>query len=115
MVTGCNLSVLDPGGDISGNISHLCMSGSGRSHLSMLGTVQSLSVVFSCSVVPYSQALNTLVLSCFEAGDQKDEAEPGATIGVGALQCPDQQCHSAGVRRPLAGQLMGWSLELDFR
>lgn len=41
MVTGCNLNVLDPGGDISGNISHLCMSGSGRSHLSMLGTVQS--------------------------------------------------------------------------
>lgn len=34
------------------------------------------------SVAPYSQALfglDTLVLSCFEAGDQKDEAEPGGT------------------------------------
>lgn len=39
--SGGNLSVLDPGGDISGCISHLCMSGSGRNHLGMLGTVQS--------------------------------------------------------------------------
>lgn len=90
----------------------------------MLGTVQSWVPDaprgyrgVSISVVLYSQApfgLDTSVLSCFEAGDQKDEAGPGSTIGVGVLQRPDQQCHSAGVRKPLTEQLMGWSLELDF-
>lgn len=40
------------------------------------------------SVVPYSQALfclDALVLSCFQAGDQKDGAEPGGTTGAGSV------------------------------
>lgn len=55
------------------------------------------------SVVPYCQALfglDILVLSCFQAGDQKDGAEPGGTRG---WQCPDQQCHRAGGRKHWLG------------
>ncbi|TRZ15445.1 hypothetical protein HGM15179_011692 [Zosterops borbonicus] len=62
------------------------------------------------SVVPYSQALfglDTLVLSCFEAEEQKEEAELGSSLGAlpwlsaqcqqNTLQDPQQRRHPSSI------------------